>query len=132
MVTILRDVSVNLPIDAVWKRLRQVGLAHELFAGVLVDGRIDGDLRTVTFANGMVVTEQILGVDEPSKRVAYSVIDGPFERHAASMQAIAEGAGSRVLWFSEFKPDALSEMVTPLMEAGLAALKRNLEGGSAD
>ena len=41
-------------------------------------------------------------------------------------------AGSRVLWFSDFKPDALSEMVTPLMEAGLAALKRNLEGGSAD
>ena len=132
MVTILRDVSVNLPIDTVWKRLRQVGLAHELFAGVLVDGRVDGDLRTVTFANGMVVTEQILGVDEPSRRVAYSVIDGPFEHHAASMQVIADGAGSRVLWFSDFKPDALSEMVTPLMEAGLAALKRNLEGGPAD
>ena len=42
MVTILRDVSVNLPIDTVWKRLRQVGLAHELFAGVLVDGRTEG------------------------------------------------------------------------------------------
>ena len=42
MVTILRDVSVNLPIDTVWKRLRQVGLAHELFGGVLVDGRIAG------------------------------------------------------------------------------------------
>jgi len=128
MVTILRDVSVNLPIADVWERLRQVGKAHELFAGVLVDGRIEGDLRTVTFANGMVATEQILGVDEPSMRVAYSVVDGPFTRHAASMQLVAEGSGSRVVWFSDIKPDALAEMVTPLMEAGLAALKRNLEG----
>lgn len=132
MVTILRDVSVNLPIAGVWERLRQVGKAHELFAGVLVDGRTEGDLRTVTFANGMVVTEQILGVDEPSMRVAYSVVDGPFARHAASMQVVADGAASRVVWFSDFKPDALSETVTPLMEAGLAALKRNLEGGQPD
>lgn len=133
MVTILREVSVNLPIAKVWARLRRVGEAHELFAGVLVGGRIEGDLRTVTFANGMVVTEQILGVEEASMRVAYSVIDGPFERHAASMQAIAEGEGtSRVVWFSDFKPDALAEMVTPLMEAGLAALKANLEAGDHD
>ncbi len=132
MVTILRDVPVNLPIADVWERLRQVGKAHELFAGVLVDGAIEGDLRTVTFANGMVVTEQILGIDEPSRRVAYSVVDGPFERHAASMQVVADGAGSRVVWFSDLKPDALADMVTPLMEAGLAALKRNLEGASPD
>lgn len=132
MVTILRDVLVNLPVESVWARLRQVGEAHELFAGVLVDGRIEGDLRTVTFANGMVVTEQILGVDEASMRVAYSVVDGPFARHAASMQVVGEGAGSRVVWFSDLKPDVLAEMVTPLMEAGLAALKRNLEGGGSD
>ncbi len=132
MVTILRDVSVNLPVAEVWERLRQVGKAHELFAGVLVDGRIEGEVRTVTFANGMVVNEHILGVDEASRRVAYSVVDGPFERHAASMQALAEGGGSRVVWFSDFKPDALAEMVTPLMEAGLAALRANLETSRPD
>lgn len=133
MVTILRDVSVNLPVAKVWKRLREVGKAHELFAGVLVDGEIDGDVRTVTFAGGMVVKEQIVGVDEAQMRVAYSVVDGPFSLHAASMQVVAEGEGSsRVVWFSDFKPDALAEMVTPLMEAGLAALKANLEGGEHD
>lgn len=129
MVTIVRDVALNLPAGEAWERLREVGKAHELFAGVLVDGEIDGDVRTVTFANGMVVKEQIVGVDEAQMRVAYSVVDGPFSLHAASMQVVAEGEGaSRVVWFSDFKPDALSEMVGPLMAAGLAAMKRNLEG----
>ncbi len=129
MVTIVRDVALNLSVSEVWDRLREVGKAHELFAGVLVDGEIDGDVRTVTFANGMVVKEQIVGVDEAQMRVAYSVVDGPFSLHAASMQAQALGEGaSLVVWFSDFKPDALAAMVTPLMEAGLAAMKRNLEG----
>ena len=128
MVSILREVTLNLPADAVWKRLREVGKAHELFAGVLTAGSIEGEVRTVTFANGMVAREQILGIDDASRRVAYSVIEGAFTQHAASMQVLPAGEGaSRLIWFSDFKPDALAQMVTPLMEAGLTAAKTNLE-----
>jgi len=133
MATVMREVVLNLPADEVWDCVRAVDKAHELFAGVLVDGEIEGDLRTVTFAGGMVAKERIVGVDEAQMRVAYSVVEGPFSLHAASMQVVADGPlRSRVTWFSDFKPDALTEMVTPLMEAGLAAMKRNLEDARAD
>lgn len=129
MVTIAREISVKLPAEEVWARLQEVGKPHELFAGVLVDAEIAGDVRTVTFANGMVVQERIVGVDEARMRVAYSVIEGPFSLHGASMQVLAQGDGEcRFVWLSDFKPDGLADMVGPLMEQGLAALKRNLEG----
>ncbi len=129
MVTIAREVSLKLPAGEVWARLKEVGKPHELFAGVLVEGEIAGDVRTVTFANGMVAQERIVGVDEAWMRVAYSVIEGPFSLHGASMQVVAQGDGEcRFVWFSDFKPDGLADMVGPLMEQGLAAVKRNLEG----
>lgn len=129
MVTIAREVTLQAPAEEVWSRLKEVGKPHELFAGVLVKSEIAGDVRTVTFANGMVVNERIVGVDEPRMRVAYSVIEGPFSLHGASMQVLAQGEREcRFVWFSDFKPDGLESMVAPLMEQGLAAVKRNLEG----
>jgi hypothetical protein len=128
MASIHRDEIIQVPADKAWAALRDVGNPHFVFAGVLVDGRIEGDIRTVTFANGMVVRERIVDVDDASRRVAYTVIDGMFEHHSASMQIVAEGEGRcRFVWISDFLPDEHRELVAPLVEAGAQALVRNLE-----
>ena len=42
------------------------------------------DTRVVTFANGLVVHERIVDVDDDARRLAYTVLDGPFTHHHAT------------------------------------------------
>ena len=131
MASLVQDVSVAVPATRAWAALREVGQAHKLFSGVLVDGRSDGDVRTVTFAGGQVVTEQIVAVDEARMRVAYQVVEGGFSHHSASMQIVPDGEERcRFVWISDFLPNEAGGMVEPLMEAGAQAMKRNLEAAA--
>ena len=101
---------------------------HELFAGVLTDCRFDGTIRTVTFANGMVVDERMIAIDGDFQRIAYAALGDRFVSHAASMAiAPVNHQQCRFIWISDFLPDENAEMVGPLMEQGCAALKRVLE-----
>lgn len=128
MASIRSEEIVQVPADRAWAAVRDVGNTHMLFAGVLVDGSVDDDIRTVTFANGMVVRERIIDVDDRNRRVAYAVIDGMFEHHAASMQIVPDGEGRcRFVWISDFLPNEKMALVAPLVEAGSKALVRNLE-----
>jgi len=133
MASLRREENVDLSADRVWAALRDVGNAHRVFAGVLADSSIDGDVRTVTFANGMVVRERIVDIDDVERRLVYSVIDGMFEHHSASMQVVPEGEGTcRFVWVSDFLPNDRMAMVAPLVDQGSQALVRNLEATFAE
>jgi hypothetical protein len=132
MASIHVEIELALDPDRAWSALRQVGLAHRLFAGVLVDGRLEGDVRTVTFANGLVARERIIDVSEERRRVAYSVIDGTsMTHHNASMQIFEAGDGrSRFVWIADFLPGDFASSMMPLMKQGSEALRQNLESGA--
>jgi hypothetical protein len=132
MASIHHEVVVKMDTDEAWAALREVGLAHRLFAPVLVAGQLDGDLRTVTFANGMVARERVLDVDDERKRVAYAVLDGPsLAFHHASMELVEEGPGRcRFRWITDFMPQDAAAALQPLIEQGAQALKKNLESKS--
>jgi len=129
--SIRREEIVRVSAEKAWAALGNVGMPHRLFAGVLVDSSIDGDVRTVTFANGMMVRERIVDIDEERMRLAYAVIDDMFEHHSASMEIVPDGpARCRFVWISDFLPNERKEMVAPLVEQGSRALVRNLEADS--
>lgn len=132
MASIHHETDIGISADEAWRALRQVGLAHKLFAGVLVDGRIDGDIRTVTFANGLVTRERIIDVSDERRRVAYAVIEGtPMTHHNASMEIVETGPDScRFIWVADFLPEEFGPTMLPLMEAGAEAMKKVLETGS--
>lgn len=128
MATVWWEEPIALPADTAWAALREVGRAHELFAPVLVAGSLDGDVRTVTFANGMTVRERIVTLDEPRRRLCYTVLGDTFEHHSASMQLVPVDAHHcRFVWISDVLPDEAAEMVGPLVEQGARALRANLE-----
>jgi hypothetical protein len=122
---------VGVAAEQAWAALRTVGVPHKLFAPVLIDGELNGETRRVTFANGMVVNERIVDVDDSMRRVAYSVLDAPGLRyHHASMQVLEDGpARCRFVWITDFLPGDAGATLTPLIEAGSTALKSNLEAG---
>jgi hypothetical protein len=129
MPSIHHEVAVNASASDAWTALKNVGAAHELFAPVLVGSSIDGEVRTVTFANGMKVRERVLDVDDHLLRVAYTVLDGPgMTYHHASMQIVADGnSRCRFVWITDFLPAEARGTIEPLVEAGARALKDNLE-----
>jgi carbon monoxide dehydrogenase subunit G len=126
MVSLYREIPLETDAARAWETLRDSRNLARVFAGVLTDVRVEGDLRTVTFANGHVVQERIVAVDDTHRRVAYTVCGPGFEQHAASMQIVASGEGCRLVWISDFLPDERRAMVEPLMDAGCAAAARNL------
>jgi hypothetical protein len=116
MASIIKTIELDVGGD--------VGAADKAFPGVLTDSRLDGEVRTVTFANGMVVKERIVDIDEAARRVAYAVIDGRFSHHNASMQVLARGEGAcGVVWTSDLLPDDAAPMVRDLVEQGALALR---------
>jgi hypothetical protein len=127
MATIHREVEIASDADRAWAELRDFSAAARLFAGVLTDCQEADGLRTVTFANGLVVQERLVALDDARRRLAYTVLDGPFTYHAAAMQLIASARGAHFLWTSDFLPDEAVSGVEPLIDAGCAAIKRALE-----
>jgi hypothetical protein len=130
MASIYRELGIEVSPGQAWAALRRVGDAHILFAPVLVNAQLDGDVRTVRFANGMVLQERILDIDDERCRVAYTALNGPgMTYHHASMQIVDQGPGRRCLfvWITDFLPREISDNLTPLIEHGAQALKSNLE-----
>jgi hypothetical protein len=130
MASIHEELAVDVSSAEAWEALRQVQNAHKLFSPVTIDGQLVGDIRTVTFANGMVARERILNIDDDRRRVAYTVLDAPgMSYHHASMQVMDAGLGRCVFhWTTDFLPPEAGSSLTPLIQQGARALKRNLEG----
>ena len=130
MASITQHVPIAVSADEAWAALRQVGSPQHLFKPVLVDGRLDGDTRTVRFANGLVIHERLLAVDDKERRRAYAALDGPgMTYHHASMQIVDDGPGHcEFIWITDFLPEDVSGNLAPLIEQGTRALKENLEG----
>ena len=132
MASIRKELAVEVPPETAWAALRVVGEAHKLFAPVLTEARLDGDTRTVRFANGMVAHERVLDVDDKTRRMAYTVLDGPgMTFHHASMEVVAAGPGRcQFVWITDFHPPGNKDAIAPLIEQGANALKANLESSA--
>jgi hypothetical protein len=72
--------------------------------------------------------EAILGCDEEHRRLAWSIVDGPYSHHHGAAEVLAEDDGrARFVWTADLRPDTLAEATAHAMEQGLAAIKRTLE-----
>jgi hypothetical protein len=126
MASIYRDCKIEASAADVWTVLRDPCGAARAFAGVLVDTVLDGDVRTVFFANGHSVKERVVTIDDERMRFAYTVVGGRFEHHHASMQIVPDGERRcRFVWVSDVLPDAVRPFVEPWIDEGCAAIVRN-------
>jgi Polyketide cyclase / dehydrase and lipid transport len=134
MASIYREIAIEAEPSQVWDAIRDVGAVHmRLAPGFVVDVHMEGDVRTVTFADGRVVPERIVGVDDTARRMAYAAVGVPERKHHnASFQVFANGPNaSRLVWITDVLPDSLATVFAENMEKGLAVAKRRLEEGGA-
>ncbi len=128
MATLHKEAFIDAPPATVWDAARDVGALHtRLVPGFVVDTVVDGDARVVTFANGMVVREPILSLDDARRRLAWTVEGGPATHYNSVLEVRAEGAGTRVLWTTDLLPNEVAQPIGAMQDEGLAAMKRALE-----
>jgi len=133
MASIRKELIVDAPADHVWAALRDIGQVHTRLAReFVIDTRLDGDSRLVTFANGEVVRERIVDIDDRARRLAYAVVDWRTTHHNASFQVTPDGDGrSRLTWITDMLPDSLADLVGGFVDQGCVAIKRTLETSAA-
>lgn len=134
MATIYKEFIVEADASQVWDALRDFGAVHTRLApGFLTGCELDGTgARIVSFANGLVAREVLVGIDDANRRLAYTVTDGKASHHHASAQVFAQGEGrARFVWITDVLPDALAAYIEPMMVQGGQAMKAALERQSA-
>jgi hypothetical protein len=136
MATIRKEIALDANRDDVWDALRDFHAVHErLVPGFVVDSRPDGDtVRIVTFFNGAVAREVLVGIDDTARRLAYHIPEGlpGCTHHGASAEVLPDGTGCRFVWVTDVLPDELADTIEPMMEIGADAIKATLEDGSDD
>jgi uncharacterized protein YndB with AHSA1/START domain len=127
--SIRTEIVIEAPAEDVWSALRDWGALHERLApGFVTDTQLDGEERIVTFFTGMVVREVLIDRDDGVRRLAWSVVGGPYEHHNAAAQVFDEGAGrARFVWVADLLPHDLRERTADMMGAGTARIKETLE-----
>ena len=128
MASLRRDVLTEASPEVVWSAIRDVGALHtRLVPGFVVDTKLEPGARIVTFANGMVVREPIVAIDDAAKRLVWSAQGGLTTHYNASVQVFAEAGGrTRIVWIADFLPDEAASAIAAAMEAGAAAMQRAL------
>ncbi len=132
MASVIKSISIDASPDDVWDALRDFGAVHERLApGFVTESQLDGDdVRVITFFNGAVARERLVGIDERSRRLAYSVVASPLglTHHNAAAQVIdGDGGGTRFLWSADVLPDSAGSRVAELMDLGIDAIKKAFE-----
>jgi len=129
MASIHKEVFIDAPPERVWEAVRDIGAIHTRLAREFVtDTRLEGDSRLVTFADGTVVRERIVDIDDRTRRVAYAAVEWRATHHHASMQVFGEGGRrSRLVWIADLLPNDLAPLVDGMMEKGCAVIKQTLE-----
>jgi carbon monoxide dehydrogenase subunit G len=128
MASIIQEIEIDAPVDAVWDAVADFGAVHRRFApGFVTNVELVEGARLVTFANGLTVKELFLGRDDAQRRLAYSIQSDRFAHHSASFQVAPAGAGrSRLTWTVDVLPDAMADYLAERMSAGLAIAKETL------
>jgi carbon monoxide dehydrogenase subunit G len=134
MASIHQEILIVAPPEAVWDAIRDVGAVHTRLApGFVVDTKMDGDARIVTFGNGLVARELIVDVDDGRRRLVWAVVGGRLTHHNASLQVFDIGGRSRVVWIADLLPNGLAETIAGMIDQGMrtmkATLEENAEGG---
>jgi len=129
MASIHKEILTNASADPVWSALRDIGALHtRLVPGFVVDTQLEPGARIVTFANGMVVKEPIVDINDESRRLVWSAVGGMLTHYNASAQVFADPSGrTKVVWIADLLPNEAAAAIAAMMDQGMAAMKKTLD-----
>jgi carbon monoxide dehydrogenase subunit G len=129
MASIQKEILIRRNRDVVWDAIRDVGAIHKrLVPGFVVDCRLEGDSRYLTFGNGMTIREIIVDVDDQKCRHSWSARGAPFTHHNASIQVFAVDENNcRLEWIADLMPNEIAGAIAEMIQQELNTMKATLE-----
>jgi Polyketide cyclase / dehydrase and lipid transport len=122
------ETPIQAPVADAWDALRDWGALHERLApGFVTDTEVEGEDRLVTFFTGATVRETILDVDDDRRRLAWTIVDGPYSHHNGVAQMLERSGSTVLVWTTDLLPHAAADRTRELMEHGSAVIKATLE-----
>lgn len=132
MASIHKEVALDARTDDVWDAIRDFGAVHRRVApGFLLDAKLDGDARIVTFSNGTVAREVLVTCDDARKRLVYAVVSERVKQHSASIQIVADGDRCRMIWITDVLPNEIGPYIDGQMELGTDAIRKTFARSAA-
>src|SRR3954453_9277571 len=128
MASIHKDISIDALPDKVWAAVRDFGNPHtRLVPGFVLDTRLDGEARIVTFANGTVARELLVDCDDARQRLVYAVVSERVKQHSASVQVLADGERrTRLIWTVDLLPNEIAPYIASQMDQAALAMQKAL------
>ena len=126
MASIHKDISIDARPEDVWAAVADFGAVHQRLApGFVIDARLDGDARIVTFANGNVAREQLVDCDEARRRLVYAIANERVSHYSASVQVVADGeARTRLIWIVDVLPHEIAPYIDAQMDQAALAMQK--------
>ena len=133
MASIYKDIPLPAPAADVWDAVRDFGALHRrLVPGFVLDTRLDGDARIVSFANSTVARELMVDCDDARQRLVYAAISERVKQHSASVQVIADSeTRCRLLWTVDVLPHEIAPYIDAQMDHAAGAMQRAFASVSA-
>jgi Polyketide cyclase / dehydrase and lipid transport len=126
MTSIAVEITTDASPEMVWDAIRDIGALHtRLVPGFVLNTELVPEGRRVTFANGLVVVEPIISLNDELRRLAWTVQgtpSGPTHYNAALQVYTREIGGSRVVWMADILPDRAATPIGVMMKHGAAAM----------
>ena len=129
MAAIHKEIEIERSAEFVWDAIRDVGAIHKrLVPGFVVDCKLEGDARVVTFANGMVARELIVSVDDDLRRHSWSARGENLTHHNASAQVFPAGQNKcRIVWIADLLPNEVAPAIAEMIQQALETMRQTLE-----
>ncbi|MGW4774531.1 SRPBCC family protein [Nocardia sp. NPDC004278] len=135
MASVQKEIIIDVDPAAVWAIISDFTDGPVRMApGFVTDSRLDEpDVRVVTFADGTVVRERLIALDDERRRFVFSIIGDTIQpaHDNASMQVVPHGDGhSRFVWIHDVRPDDLTIPMGAVMDRALSIFKQTVESSS--
>jgi carbon monoxide dehydrogenase subunit G len=128
LASIIKEVQIDVRPEKAWAAIRDFGNVQRLVPGFLINCRLDGEARIVTFASGRVAREELVSIDDELRRLVYAEPKGVFLTRNASLRVFPDGDSKcRVTWIIDVLPDGFADLMRENMDRAMAIMKRTLE-----
>lgn len=129
MASLRYEVRIAAPASVVWKIIEVPASIPKWFPGIIA-ADVEGSIRTITLATGLVIPEEILAVDALQRRFAYRILAPQYRSHLGTIDVIElDERDTLCVYATTAEPDALALIIGGASLGALDSIKRIAEGG---
>ena len=127
MASLRHEIRINASPDAVWRVIEDPMSIPTWFPGI-VSCAVDGTVRTITTAAGLVIPEELLVIDPILRRFAYRITAPLYTFHFATIDVIEVGeCDSLCVYSTSAEPDTLALLIAGGTVGALEQIKQIAE-----